>query len=103
RDELAGRVAAVVTERRGPGTTAVIAPADLISGLTELDGESVRVLTVQQVKGLEFDDVVLVEPAGLIGESPRGLNDLYVALTRATQRLIVVHCTDLPEVLAALT
>lgn len=102
RDELAGRVAAVVTERRGPGTASVIAPADLIAELAELEGESVRVLTVQQVKGLEFDDVVLVEPAGLIEESPRGLNDLYVALTRATQRLIVVHCADLPEVLAAL-
>ena len=42
-------------------------------------------------KGLEFDAVVLVEPAELVAESPRGLNDLYVALTRATQRLTVVH------------
>lgn len=102
RNELAARVTEVVTERHGPGTTAVIAPPELIPELVELDGESVRVLTVQQVKGLEFDDVVLVEPARVIAESPRGLNDLYVALTRATQRLIVVHSADLPEVLTAL-
>ncbi len=99
REELPARVSEVVTRRHGPGTTAVIAPADTVADLAELDGESVRVLTVQQVKGLEFDDVVLVEPAGLLTESPRGLNDLYVALTRATQRLIVVHSAELPEVL----
>ena len=43
--------------------------------------------------------MVLVEPAELVAESPRGLNDLYVALTRATQRLTVVHGEPLPPVL----
>jgi DNA helicase IV len=56
----------------------------------------VAVLTVRQAKGLEFDDVLLVEPAAVVGESARGLNDLYVALTRATQRLGVLHTEDLP-------
>jgi DNA helicase IV len=42
------------------------------------------------VKGLEYDGVVLVEPAELVAESARGVRALYVALTRATQRLIVV-------------
>nr|WP_174817239.1 ATP-binding domain-containing protein [Nocardia brasiliensis] len=98
RDELT-RLLATET---GPGTTAVIAPHTHIAELAELAGESVRVLTVHDVKGLEFDAVYLVEPHAILDESPRGLNDLYVALTRATQRLGVVHSADLPEVLDAL-
>ena len=62
----------------------------------------VVVLPVSSAKGLEFDSVVLVEPAELVAESPRGLNDLYVALTRATQRLTVVHRAPLPAVLNGL-
>jgi DNA helicase IV len=56
----------------------------------------VVVLTVRQAKGLEFDSVVVVEPARILAESPRGLSDLYVALTRATQRLGVLHTEPLP-------
>ena len=44
-------------------------------------------LTVSQAKGLEFDSVLIADPAQILGESPRGLSDLYVAMTRATQRL----------------
>ncbi|WP_282782020.1 ATP-binding domain-containing protein, partial [Nocardia sp. CC201C] len=98
--ELADEVKRLVAaEAERPGTTAVIAPHDLVAGLSEVGGDSVRVLTVHDVKGLEFDAVILVEPGRLLGESPRGLNDLYVALTRATQRLAVVHTEDLPPVL----
>jgi DNA helicase IV len=57
------------------------------------------VLPVSGAKGLEFDAVVLVEPAEVLAESPRGANDLYVALTRATQRLTVVHAAALPPML----
>jgi superfamily I DNA/RNA helicase len=59
----------------------------------------VVVLPVTAAKGLEFDAVVVVEPAELLAESPRGANDLYVALTRSTQRLAVVHAAPLPEML----
>ena len=45
----------------------------------------------REAKGLEFDAVVVVEPAEVLAESPRGANDLYVAITRSTQRLAVVH------------
>ena len=58
------------------------------------------VLTVAAAKGLEFDGVVLVEPARIVAESVRGVNDLYVALTRPTQRLHVVHRDALPPGLA---
>ncbi len=71
----------------------------LIAGSADLDAP-VTVLTVTQAKGLEFDTVVLVDPAAILAESPRGLNDLYVALTRTTHRLCVVHSGELPGVLA---
>ena len=49
------------------------------------------VLPPEGAKGLEFDSVLVVDPAGIVAEGVRGHNDLYVALTRATQRLGVVH------------
>jgi DNA helicase IV len=52
------------------------------------------------VKGLEFDSVVVVEPADLVAGSPQGLRALYVALTRATRRVTVLHEEPLPAVLA---
>ena len=60
------------------------------------------VLTVAEAKGLEFDAVLVVEPDRILAESPRGPSDLYVALTRATRRLGVVHTGGLPPVLAGL-
>ncbi|NNH75708.1 AAA family ATPase [Nocardia uniformis] len=92
----------VAAEAERPGTTAVIVSHEVVPKLAGLDGDSVRVLTVHDVKGLEFDAVILVDPSDILDESPRGLNDLYVALTRATQRLAVVHTGDLPEVLSRL-
>ncbi|GIE92853.1 HelD family protein [Paractinoplanes rishiriensis] len=62
----------------------------------------VVLMTVRQAKGLEFDAVIVVEPDVIIAESPRGLSDLYVAVTRATRRLGVLHTGDLPKVLTAL-
>jgi DNA helicase IV len=63
----------------------------------------VVMLTVRQAKGLEFDAVVVVQPDEIVAESPRGLSDLYVAVTRATRRLGVLHTADLPKVLSTLT
>ncbi|WP_062987012.1 HelD family protein [Nocardia anaemiae] len=100
--ELRSAVAQLVAAETGPGTTAVITPHEMVADFAELAGESVRVLTVHEVKGLEFDAVYLVEPQGILDDSPRGMNDLYVALTRATQRLAVVHTGDLPPVLSGL-
>lgn len=48
------------------------------------------VLTAEQAKGLEFDSVIIVEPAEIEQASPRGRADLYVALTRTTRRLGLV-------------
>jgi DNA helicase IV len=87
-DELAGAVAATV-----PGA-AVGEDPDLTA--------TVVVLTVRQAKGLEFDAVLVVDPDGILAEGSHGRNDLYVALTRATQRLGVVHTADVPVSLALL-
>jgi DNA helicase IV len=55
---------------------------------------TVAVLTVAQAKGLEFDAVIVIDPDEIAAGSPRGRSDLYVAVTRATQRLTLV--TDGP-------
>ena len=83
------------------GLLAVIVPEELAEA--ELAGtplyESVPLLTPRQAKGLEFDHVIVVEPA-LIAASPQGLRELYVALTRPTKTLVVVHARPLPPELA---
>ena len=108
----AGVVAGVATElaRIGDGRIAVIGSRGQVPGLRAALTEAlpagtvadaaltapVSVLTVGDAKGLEVDTVVLAEPAAIVAESPRGTNDLYVALTRPTQRLRVVHTAPLP-------
>jgi DNA helicase IV len=80
------------------GTLAVLAPPSRVDAVAALLPDSSADLTSGPVvlppagaKGLEFDSVLVVDPAGIVAEGVRGHNDLYVALTRATQRLGVVH------------
>ncbi|WP_018812513.1 HelD family protein [Salinispora pacifica] len=68
-------------------------PEATIGEQPDLLGRTV-LLTVAQAKGLEFDAVLVVDPDGIVAESPRGRNDLYVALTRATQRLTILRPTS---------
>jgi DNA helicase IV len=118
--ELAAAVADVVAAQRaavGDGKLAVLTAAgsydailkalaarypDAVGvGAAGLDA-AIAVLVIGEAKGLEFDGVVVVEPAEWLAEGARGLRDLYVALTRATQRLDVVHTGALPAVLSRL-
>jgi DNA helicase IV len=62
---------------------------------TGLDA-GVTLVPVSVAKGLELDAVVVVEPSRIVEGQAHGLRALYVALTRATQRLSVVHTGDLP-------
>ena len=112
---LADRVAAVAAEERDvvePGTVAVIVPNTLVDdvaaaldrGRIEFGRASrtglqsrVTLVPVSLVKGLELDAAVVVEPAAIVDEEAQGMRALYVALTRATRRLAVVHARDLPE------
>ncbi|MFC8424241.1 HelD family protein [Streptomyces sp. NPDC057236] len=105
-DDLPGAVAGAVAELTpDEGRLAVIAPRELHRALaTRLDGvtagaepdlaHAVVLLDPRQAKGLEFDSVLVVEPGRY------GTSDLYVALTRATQRLGVLHTEPLPKPLA---
>ena len=63
--------------------------------------EPLVLLAADSANGLEFDSVVVVEPATIAGETSRGLRTLYVALTRPTRRLTVVSLTPPPAALAA--
>ena len=88
-----GRLAIIVPDARAHALATVIAEAlpDAASGdEPDLERRTV-ILTARQAKGLEFDSVLLVDPDGIAAEGPRGLNDLYVALTRATKDLLVLH------------
>ena len=119
RQLLAKTVAApadAALEAARGGTVGVLVPALLLDEVrtavqerlpAETSGEPletpVSVLSVTAAKGLEFDGVVLVEPAEIVARGPNGKRDLYVALTRATQQLTVVHAADLPVELASLS
>ena len=61
--------------------------------------EQVSLLRPEEAKGLEFDAVVLVEPAEVVG-GPGGVGLLYIALTRAVQHLSVLHAAPLPAAMA---
>jgi DNA helicase IV len=111
---VAETAAAALDAAKG-GTVGVLVPPTVLEEVhaavserlpVETSGEPletpVSVLTVAAAKGLEFDNVVLVEPADVVARGPNGLRDLYVALTRATQLLTVVHSAALPESLARL-
>ena len=113
-DELLVGVAAAtraLTDDIADGTIAVVAPdsmVDSVSQALEAAGiehgratrtgleQGVTVVPVSVVKGLELDGVVVVEPATIVAEEQQGLRALYVALTRSTRRLTVVHASALP-------
>jgi DNA helicase IV len=82
------------------GLLAVIAPASLRGeGESALfDDSRIAVLTPREAKGMEFDHVIVVEPAQIVEEAVegQGLRELYVALTRPTTTLVVVHGRPLP-------
>ncbi|CAB4935647.1 unannotated protein [freshwater metagenome] len=81
--------------------TALRAEGLAVEALVDDGSEPARVVVVPAtlVKGLEFDAVVVVEPAAIVAAEPRGLHRLYVALTRAVSSLVVLHREDLPELL----
>jgi DNA helicase IV len=77
-----------------------LATAGLVSGDVD-DDERLTVLGATLAKGLEYDHVIVVEPADIVAAEQRGLNRLYVVLTRAVSRLSIIHAKPLPPILAA--
>src|SRR5699024_7630912 len=102
-DPVAGAADVVASIPADTGSIAVIAPASLRRAVADalgLEGDAdlrdpVVALTPGESKGLEFDHVVVVEPA-LIQRESHGPGDLYVAMTRPTQHLHLVHSAPLP-------
>ncbi len=109
--ELVARAADAARAATGlEGTVAIVAPADLhqqlvatladigaVAGTADALDAAIAVLDARDAKGLEFDHVVVVEPARLVTPDARGLRLLYVVLTRATRQLVVLHAEPLPE------
>jgi superfamily I DNA/RNA helicase len=97
-----GRLALILPRTRYAELTALVTAA--LPGVAHgsdpaLLDAATAIFDVDQSKGLEFDSVLIADPAAVLRESPRGLSDLYVALTRATRRLGVLADGPLPEVL----
>jgi DNA helicase IV len=84
--------------RQVTGTVGVVATAADAGRLRERIGADPRLLVLDtwQAKGMEFDGCLVVSPEHIATESAAGLRSLYVAITRATQRLVVITAADRP-------
>ena len=93
-----GNVAVIVDGAQAEAISAALGAAGIEHGRAARTGldDSVTVVPVSVAKGLELDGVVVVEPAHRRRRGTRRSARLYVALTRPTQRLVVVHAEDLP-------
>jgi hypothetical protein len=98
-DDLHAAVRAAVRRAPRDATVAVIAPDEAADELVPLVDPPAAVVPASLVKGLEYDHVIVVEPADIAAAEPRGLNRLYVALTRAVAGLVVLHRRPLPAAL----
>jgi DNA helicase IV len=91
-DKLSTAIEQFVRDEAGrEGTSVVIGPPGVPGTVPPSD-----------TKGLEFDAVLVVDPEQILADGPRGAAELYVALTRATQRLGVLHRNQLPRALSGL-
>jgi hypothetical protein len=96
-----GSVAVIAADPQVPELGRALDRAGLEYGAPGTDA-ALTLVPVTLAKGLEYDHVIVVEPARIAGAEARGLQRLYVALTRAVSRLTVVHSEPLPEPLPAM-
>ena len=96
-----GSVAVIAADPQVPELGRALDRAGLAYGAPGTDA-ALTLVPVTLAKGLEYDHVIVVEPARIAGAEARGLQRLYVALTRAVSRLTVVHSEPLPEPLPAM-
>jgi DNA helicase IV len=93
--ELEGSVAVIAADATTERLASALRRAGIAASGAE-DEARVTVLPAALAKGLEYDHVIVVEPAEIVDAEPRGLHRLYVVLTRAVSRLAVVHARPLP-------
>jgi hypothetical protein len=98
-DELDAAVAEAATDLLGRHSSVAVIGAVAWEPPGGAD-ERLTVVAGEEAKGLEFDGVVVVEPARFTTAGPRGVRLLYIAMTRAVQELVVVHAEPLPAELA---
>ncbi|TDC83351.1 AAA family ATPase [Micromonospora sp. KC606] len=93
-----GSVGVITADDAVAGLRAALAAAGIDTATADDVEAAARVTVVPAtlVKGLEYDHVVVVEPAAIVAAEPRGLHRLYVVLTRAVSRLTVLHTAPLP-------
>ncbi|MFH9349503.1 HelD family protein [Kitasatospora sp. NPDC017646] len=97
-----GSIAVIATDDALARATAALRAAGIPSASAE-DATTTRVtaLPASLAKGLEYDHVIVLEPAAIVEAEPRGLHRLYVVLTRAVSRLDLLHSRPLPAPLTA--
>ncbi|MDN6400179.1 MAG: ATP-binding domain-containing protein, partial [Brachybacterium sp.] len=99
--ERLGRIAVIAAQERLGALLAALRSQESLpvigAGSAGVDDE-IAVMTAQDAKGLEFDAVVIVEPAELV--DAHGAGDLYVAMSRSTQHLGLIHTRELPAGIA---
>jgi DNA helicase IV len=104
--------ARILLQQSGGGRTAIICPDDMVDQMSSaleaasvphgraqaagLD-ENLSIVPASLAKGLELDEVIVVEPSAIVADDAQGLRLLYVTLTRSTRSLTVVHRMPLPE------
>ncbi|MFC6018714.1 HelD family protein [Plantactinospora solaniradicis] len=93
-----GSIAVIAADAGVDGLRAALAGAGIRAATADEVETAARVTVVPAslVKGLEYDHVIVVEPARIVAAEPRGLHRLYVVLTRAVSRLAVLHTEPLP-------
>jgi len=99
-DELSGgNVAIVCPDSMSETISAALDKAQIAHGRAGVSGieAGLTVVPVSVVKGLELDGVIVVEPAKIVAAQMHGLRALYVALTRSTKQLSVLHSEPLPK------
>jgi DNA helicase IV len=97
-----GALAVVVAHERLDRITRLLDARDaryVADGGETLEGR-IAVLSPTEAKGLEFDAVIVVEPAEIVRDEPGAERALFVALTRAVQHLAILRSEDLPAALA---
>jgi DNA helicase IV len=94
-----GSIGVVCADSAVAEVVALLVAAGVTAAALTDDGDAdsaVAVVPATLAKGLEFDAVVVVDPAAIVAAEPRGLHRLYVVLTRAVSALVVLHRGDLP-------
>ncbi|WP_405800040.1 AAA family ATPase [Streptomyces halstedii] len=92
-----GSVAVIAADSRTSALGEALAAAGVPASGPDTPGARVTVVPASVAKGLEYDHVVVVEPAAVVRAEERGLHRLYVVLTRAVSRLHIVHHEPLPD------